>query len=68
MSAVLLTLRIIGGAKFGLDGLEDAFWVYFKNAPVKTASVNSDQAIFLFNVMLQPNWAKKYAFLKMPGF
>jgi hypothetical protein len=55
MSAVLLTLKINGGAMFGLDELKDALRVYFRNAPAKTTSVNSDQATFLFIVMLQPN-------------
>ena len=46
---------IRGTAMCSLDELEDALWVYFRDAPTKTTSVNSDQATFLFIVMLQPN-------------
>jgi hypothetical protein len=34
------------------DELEAALCVYVKDAPTKTTSVNSDQAILLFIVML----------------
>ena len=36
-----------------LDELEDALWVYVRNAPIKAMSANSDQGDFLFIVMLQ---------------
>src|SRR6266404_9499251 len=51
MSAVLLTLRVSGGAMFVARELEDTLWLYFRNAPARTMSVNSDQATFLFIVL-----------------
>src|SRR5712664_1098378 len=45
-----------GPAIAWLGELEDARWVCVRNAPTKTMSVNSEQAIFLFIGMLQPNW------------
>jgi nicotinic acid phosphoribosyltransferase len=44
-----------GTATGWLDELEDALRVYFRDAPTKTASVNSDQATFLFIIMLRPD-------------
>jgi hypothetical protein len=56
MSAVLLTLKVNGGAMFGLIELEDPLWMYVRNAPAKTVSVDSDHATFLFIVVLQPDY------------
>jgi hypothetical protein len=38
-----------------LNELEDALWVYVREAPTKTASINDERASFLFIVMLQPD-------------
>ena len=43
----------LGAAMRCLDELEYALRVYFRDAPTKTTSINSDQAIFLFIVRLQ---------------
>src|SRR6266516_682672 len=42
-----------GAAMRCLDELEYALRVYLRDAPTKTTSINRDQAIFLFIVMLQ---------------
>src|SRR5215468_8681947 len=64
MSAVLLTLKTFGGARAGLDGLEDALRVWVRNAPARRMSANCNQGVFLLIFMLQPDWTKTRAFLR----
>jgi hypothetical protein len=69
ISSVRSTLNVVAniGIKVEVSGtalglatrllaeLEDALWLYVRNAATKTTSISSDQADFLFIVLLQPN-------------